>query len=159
MADTLDTTAPVGERLRDLRRRSGRSLRAVAAAAGVSHQHLGQVETGRAKASAAAVGRIVAALGGDPADFADGDRAPGPTAPAGGAGARSYDEAAGYLGISVSKLKELVRERRIAFARIGARVVFPEACLAAFLHQATVAVQQAPSPRTVHTVRAAAESR
>ena len=52
-----------GKKLRDARRRSGRTLREVAAAAGVSEGHLSKIETGKAVPSLPVLHRIAGCLG------------------------------------------------------------------------------------------------
>jgi transcriptional regulator with XRE-family HTH domain len=60
---STDPANDLGERLRDLRRRHGITLREVAAAAGVSESFVSQVERGVANPSMASLRRMAEALG------------------------------------------------------------------------------------------------
>jgi transcriptional regulator with XRE-family HTH domain len=69
LADAEETSPTLGERIRVQRDAKGLSLRALAAATGLSPSFLSQVERGRASASVATLERVAEALGTSPADL------------------------------------------------------------------------------------------
>ena len=77
-APDVATQVDVGERLRELRRVRGFTLRTIASRAGLSESFLSQVERGRSNASIASLRRIADALGVSMADLFEPAGPPGP---------------------------------------------------------------------------------
>jgi transcriptional regulator with XRE-family HTH domain len=78
-AEVEDGRVDLGERLRAIRLLRRRTLKDVAAAAGVSESFLSQLERGRTSASVASLQRLAAALGIEVSDLFASDGLPRPT--------------------------------------------------------------------------------